>query len=343
MRTMAKIDLPYIQRFEDRHGRLRHYHRRPGYSRVPLPGVPGSAEFMAAYAEAEGRVKAPVGRDRVQPRSINALVIEYYRSTEWADLRDSTKKGYRNHLDRFRQKHGAKSVAGVQAHHLEAIFHGMARTPGAATNLRRRLRRLFRLAVRLGWRQDNPVAETEIRRRKTVGFVPWTEDEIARFEKRWPSGTRERLAMALLLYTGQRRSDVVTMGSQHVSKEGRISVKQLKTDTRLKIRLHPALKAEIDAAPLGMTFLLTMAGNPFSAAGFTAWFVASARDAGIEGRSPHGLRKAAGRRLAEAGCSAKQIAAILGHATLSEVETYTRDADQVKLADQAMDALEAKA
>lgn len=340
---MAKIELPYVQAFKDRHGRLRHYYRRPGYARLPLPGTPGSAEFMDAYRAADARTRPPPApEDRVQPRSINALVVEYYRSAEWRDLRDSTRRGYRNHLDRFRDAHGNKGVAGIQTHHLEAIFHTMAATPGAATNLRKRLRRLFRLAVRLGWRADNPVAETEIRRRKSAGFTPWTEDDIKVFEEHWPAGSRERLAMALLLYTGQRRSDVVTMGRQHVSAAGRIAVKQLKTDNRLAIPLHRALKTEIDAAPMGMTFLVTQLGRPFTPAGFTQWFVERAQLAGLQDRSPHGLRKAAGRRLAEAGCSAKQIAAILGHTTLSEVERYTRDADQQTLADQAMAKLEAK-
>ena len=129
------------------------------------------------------------------------------------------------------------------------------------------------------------------------------------------------------------------MGAQHV-RGGKISVKQIKTAARLKIRLHPRLQAEITAAPAGMTYLLTQKGAPFSAAGFTAWFVARAQDAGLADRSPHGLRKAAARRLAEAGCSTHQIAAITGHKTLSEVETYTRDADQEHLADSAMDRLE---
>lgn len=339
MTAMAKIELQHVQAFKDRHGKLRHYYRRKGFSRVALPGPAGSVEFMAAYAAAEARAPRPVAAAaKVQPRSINALMVEYYQSVEYRDLRESTKTGYRNMLERFRQKHGSKGVASVTPQHLERIFHDMADTPGAAQNLRRRLSRVFRLAVRLGWRSDNPVAVTEFKRRKTDGFTPWSEAEIEAFEARWPSGTRERLALYLLLYTGQRRSDVVGMGKQHIS-EGRISVRQLKTDARLRIRLHPRLVGEIAAAPVGMTFLVTQYGAPFTAAGFTQWFVERAVLAGIHGRTPHGLRKASGRRLAEAGCSTKQIAAILGHATLSEVERYTRDADQARLADDAMDLL----
>lgn len=339
MTDMAKLDLLYVKAFKDRHGKARHYYRRKGFPSVTLPGAVGSAEFMAAYAAAEARAPKPAGIDKIQPRSIGALIAEYYQSVEYRDLRASTKTGYRNMLERFRSKYGTRGAASITPAHLEAIFHGMAATPGAAQNLRRRLSRVFRLAVRLGWRTDNPIAATEFKRRKTGGFIPWTEDEIAAYEARWPSGSRERLALYLLLYTGQRRSDAVGMGRQHIV-AGRISVRQLKTDARLKIRLHPKLLSEIEAAPVGMTFLVTQYGAPFTAAGFTKWFVERAVMAGVHDRSPHGLRKAAGRRLAEAGCSAKEIAAVLGHATLAEVERYTRDADQSKLADTAMDRLE---
>jgi integrase len=58
------------------------------------------------------------------------------------------------------------------------------------------------------------------------------------------------------------------------------------------------------------------------------------------GISAHGLRKAMCRRLAEAGCSANQIAAISGHATLREVGRYTKAADQRRMAKAAMSAIE---
>jgi len=337
MNTVAKVELRYVKVFRDRHGKLRHYYRRKGFPSVALPGPAGSAEFMAAYAEAEARApRQPDAAKAVQPRSINALIIEYYRSPGFMRLRDSTKRGYRNMLDRFREKHGTKGATSIQTHHLEAIFHKMADTPGAATNLRKRLRKVFRLAVRLGWRSDNPVVETEaIERPKSYGFTPWTEDEIRQFEDYWQSGTRERMALYLLLYTGQRRSDVVTMGKQHM-RGARIAVTQLKTDKRLLIPVHPKLAAELEGHN-NLTFLLTMHGKPFSAAGFTSWFVERAEKAGIHGRTPHGLRKAAGRRMAEAGCSIKEIQAILGHDTLSEAERYTRDASQPDLADSAME------
>lgn len=338
MSDMAKIDLAYVQRFKDRHGRVRHYYRRKGFATVALPGEPGSSVFMAAYAAAHERGAPKPVQSRASPRSFSALVTEYYRSASFRALRPSTQRGYRNLLDRFRAKNGDWSVTRFTPQHIENVFHRMADRPGAARNLRKRLRKVFALAVRLGWRQDNPVLGTDRIEGRTEGFVPWSEDDIATFEAHWPSGTRERLALALLLYTGQRRSDVVGMGHQHVT-GGKISVRQVKTDARLKIRLHPALKAEIDQHK-GLTFLTTQYGSPFTAAGFTQWFRERAEMAGLERRTPHGLRKAAGRRLAEAGCTAKEIAAVLGHTSLAEVERYTRSADQERLSDSAMDRLE---
>lgn len=345
MRDMATITLDNIQAFTDRHGRRRHYYRRKGMKRIALPGEPGSAEFMAAYAQAKAAdpsagadARAKAAEARVQPRSINALIIAYYRTQEFLDLKPATQKNYRNILDRFRAKHGGKGAASVETHHLEAIFMGMAGRPGATKNLRKRLNRVFRLAVRLGWRKDNPIRETEAPRTKSPGFIPWSEEEIEQYREHWTSGSRERLALELLLCTGQRRSDVRLMGRQHLSGD-RISVVQQKGGKRLLIRVHPDLKAEIDKHPDVMTFVTTAYGAPFSEAGFTQWFVERAVKAGVVGRGPHGLRKAAGRRLAEAGCTAKQIAAVLGHSTLSEVERYTRDASQVHLADDAMDNL----
>ncbi|MEJ0061499.1 MAG: tyrosine-type recombinase/integrase [Terricaulis sp.] len=173
-------------------------------------------------------------------------------------------------------------------------------------------------------------------RAKTDGFPTWSEGDIEKFEKKWERGTRERLALALLLYTGQRRGDVVRMGRQHVSGES-IRVVQNKTGASLVIPMHAKLRAVLDAiAGDNLTFLLTAHARPFSAAGFGNWFRETCDAAGLPKRSAHGLRKAAARRLAEAGCTASQIGAITGHKTLKEVSRYTAAADTERMARDAM-------
>ena len=89
-----------------------------------------------------------------------------------------------------------------------------------------------------------------------------------------------------------------------------------------------------------LTFLTTRVGSPFSPAGFTNWFREVCGEAGLpKGTSAHDLRKAACRRLAEAGCSANVIASISGHKSLKEVQRYTAAADQLRMARTGMEAM----
>jgi integrase len=334
---MTRLRLQYVHRFRDRHGRMRHYFRRDGFPRVALPGLPGSAEFMTAYQAALAGAPLPIGAARTQQGSLSALVVAYYGSAEFRALSPISTKTYRNVLERLRAEHGDKPVALLQPSHVRRLVAARAETPAAANRLLQLLRQLMRFAIEDGWRKDDPTLGVRKIRVKVKGIHTWTEEEIAAFEAKWPLGTRARLALALLLYTGQRRGDVVRMGRQHV-RNGAIEVVQGKTAARLAIPIHPALREALDTYPSDhLTFLTTQAGAPFSAPGFSNWFVEAAREAGLpKGCCPHGLRKAAARRLAEAGCTTQEIKAITGHQTLGEVERYTRAADQVRLAETAI-------
>lgn len=195
----------------------------------------------------------------------------------------------------------------------------------------------MRFAVERGLRKDDPTLHIRKVRSSSTGFHSWTEEEIAAFVAHHKPGTRAHLALSLLLYTAQRRSDVIRMGWQHVRGEG-IAVTQQKTKTPLVIPIHQDLQAALAATERkNMTFLVTAYGKPFTAPGFTNWFRDCVREAKLpDGCSPHGLRKAASRRLAEAGCTAHQIMAITGHKSLKEVVVYTAAANQERLAKSAM-------
>lgn len=337
---MTLLNLRYVQRFEDRHGKIRHYFRRPGAKRVTLPGQPGSPEFLAAYQAAIGAEVVPqaraIGVDRVKPGSMAALIVSYYTSPQFKNLKAITQRTYRNILERFRLEHGHKSLAGLRKDHVEALLADMTQSSGI--NLRKVLKLITAHAVDIGMRADDPLAVMKKAVRATTGFRAWEEAHISAYEDRWAVGSRERLALDLLLYVGCRRADLVGLGRQMV-RDGVLTYTPSKdrTKTPLHIPVHPNLKASLDAAPKDqMTFLQTQYGAPFSPAGFTNWFVESAKAAGLTGLTPHGLRKACCRRLAEAGCSANEIMAITGHKNVSEVTTYTKAADQKKLAQNAM-------
>jgi integrase len=215
------------------------------------------------------------------------------------------------------------------------------RRPGMANLTRSILRRLFSYAIDLGLRRDNPFDRTP--RYKLGTHHTWTDAEIAQFERHWPLGTRERLAFALLLYTGQRGSDVVKMVRSDIV-DGRIRVAQKKvrkgTTNELMIPVHPALARALQAGPVvGMQHIITDARGR-SLRGLTALIEAAVKLAGLPPRCvAHGLRKAALRRLAEHGSTTKQIQAVSGHRTLSEIERYTARADQQRLAKAAIGLL----
>lgn len=334
---MATFRMMYVKAYKDRHGRQRYYLRRPGFAPITLPGEPGSKAFAEAYEA--GLACAPALKsERIVPGTFSALIAAYYDTAMYADLTEGTKRTYRRALEKFRDAWGPVPVQDFTPALCDDVMDALAAKPGARENLRKPLRLVLKLAVRRGYLPVSPMDGVRLPRAPIKGFAPWSEAEIAAYEKRWATGTRERLALALCLYTVQRRGDVVVMGRQH-TKPGKIHVAQAKSlgKTRLWIPIHPNLQRELDQVPPGqLTFLQTQYGLPFSPAGFTNWFHGVAKEAGLTDRTPHGLRKAGSRRLAEAGCTPHQIMAVTGHKNLSEVTLYTASADQERLAEEAI-------
>ena len=324
----------------DRHGKRRVRFRKAGFSTY-LSGVPWSDAFMRQHAAACEGVKAQAnntGAERTKPGTINALIVSYY-AVVFPLLKPSTQRMRRNVLERFREQHGDKLVRDLKPAHVSAIIAVKANTPEAANSLLKVLRHLLDHAIAMNMIGANPAAR--VKKFKTVGdgFHTWSEHEVAQFEAHHPLGSRARLALALLLCTGQRRSDVVRMGWQHVRGD-KIAVRQEKTDAALLIPIAPGLAAALEGVPrTNLTFLLTANGAAFTAAGFGNWFRDRCNEAGLRHCSAHGLRKLTATRLANAGCSEREVMAITGHRSVSEVSRYTRARDQVRLAEQAMSKL----
>src|SRR5215467_3288991 len=328
----------HVQAWVDkRDGRAYYYLRRRGFSRVRLPGLPWSPTFMAAYEAAMSGARAAIGAGRVKPGSVAAVIAEYLDSQSFFTSKSAgTQRMRRGILERFRAAYGDRPMALLPAEWIEASLD--SKPPHAARSWLATLRSLCQFARKRGYRRDDPTANIKLASIKSDGFHTWTEDEIAQFERFHPVGTKPRLALALLLYTAQRRSDVVRMGRQHI-RNGALTVKQQKTGTELPpIPVLPELQAVLNATPSEhLTFLVTTTGKPYGPNHFSESFREWCDAAGLPKHcSAHGLRKAACRRLAEAGCSEKQIAAISGHASLDEVARYTKAADKARLARDAM-------
>jgi integrase len=290
---------------------------------------------MTAYNAALASITVrEIGKAKSAPGSVSAAIAAYYRDNRFTSLAPGTQKMRRAIIERFRSEHGEKRLAGLQKVHIAAILGG--KKPFAARNWLKTLRGLMQFAVTAEFVDSDPTLDFEPARAKAGRIHTWTEEEIAQFAARHPIGTRARLAMGLLLYTGQRRSDVVRMGPQHI-RNGILSVTQQKTGAALTIPVHPKLAELIAATECGhLAFLVTAAGAPFSAAGFGNLFREWCNEGRLPQCSAHGLRKAACRRLAEIGCSAPEIAAISGHKSLKEVQRYIEEANQAWLAQAAM-------
>jgi integrase len=337
---MGRHDLRRLHAFIDRRGKARYYFRRNG-KRTPLPGSLWSKEFMDAYADclAEQPAKS-LARAAAAPGTFAALAIRYYGSPAYRDLAASSKANYRRVIDSFLQNHGHRRVDQMRREHIDTIVGKMANKPGAGIVLLKRIRTLVHYGIAIKWLQHDPTLGAISYRSKE--FHTWTEKELAQFEIRWPEGSRQRLAYAHLLYTGQRGSDVYRMSYAHIDGDT-IEVAQQKTgqensDEKLVIPMHRNLRQELALAKRKHVVILATAyGQPFSLKGFGNFVSDAIQAAGLPARcKAHGLRKAAARRLAESGCTSKQIQAITGHKSLEEVERYTRKADQTRLARQAV-------
>jgi len=192
------------------------------------------------------------------------------------------------------------------------------------------------------YRKDIPVHDIKLF--KLGEHRAWTDDECGAFEARWPSGTMHRRAYMLAKFTGQRCGDIATMTRAH-RKNGFIRVVQQKTGAELWIPEHRDLGVEL-GVELGiggghMSLLTKPDGSAFDSNSLGIWFADAIEQAGLsEACVMHGLRKTAARMLAEAGCSAHQIASITGHKSLAQIEDYARTADQKRLAVAAIHKLE---
>jgi integrase len=335
---MAKLRLKYINEYIDRTGKLRRYFKRGGKQLGALPGEVGSEEFMTAYAAFLAETPVAVVRS-MHADSLHKLVVDFYGSRMFTDLKASTRQLYKYALEPLVTEHGHRSATLMTADNAEKIINSIGeKRPGMGNLTRAVMRRVMAFAVKTKRRKDNPMLAVEAF--KVGEHHCWTDAELKQYEAKWRLGTRERLAYALLLFTAQRVGDVVRMNRGDIS-EGMIHVVQEKTAAEIWVPIHPELEKAMKAYPAkGLTLISKENGQPLKRAALSALMRSAIKGAGLPSRCvAHGLRKAALRRLAEADATSKQIAGVSGHKTLKEIERYTKAADQKKLARAAMQKL----
>lgn len=330
----------HVTEYKDRHGKPRYRFRRRGCPSYHFKAAPGSPEFAVEYAAA---LAAQPKQDRHPRGTIDWLAAQFYETIAWKKMQPSSRTTYRGIIERFRdsrtkksQRRGSLPVALVKTRHLDKIFEEMAATPAAANNLRKVLKRLFRLAVKLELRDDNPATETDSYG-KGSGFHTWTEEEIEQYRARHALGTKARLALELLLNTAARRCNVAGL-ERSALRRGKFHIQHVKGGDETIVAAMPEAMAAIEAMPVAGIghFLVTEFGKPFTVAGFGNKVRQWCDEAGLPQCSAHGLRKAMSRRLAEGGATDAQGRAVTGQTKNETFAYYAAKANREHLADAAM-------
>jgi integrase len=238
---------------------------------------------------------------------------------------------------------GDKPFAKITADAIVAGRERRAKTPHQARHFLDAMRGLFRWAFKAQMLKSDPtLAVDNPPRPKGDGFIAWTEEHVAAYERRWPMGTRERVWLDVLLYTGLRRGDAVRFGRQHV-RDGIGTIKTEKSRFTIEVTLPilPVLEATLTAGPCGdLTFISGENGRPLAKESFGNLFRKACGAAGVPG-SAHGIRKIAATRAANAGATVAQLEAIFGWCGGSMASLYTRAADRRRLSLEAMHKLNA--
>lgn len=340
--VLAFVKFPYTTNEPDRHGNDRWYVRivvNGKSRRRRIRAAVGTSEWVAEYErhlrelkeDAEPRLK------RVQKYSLYWLINQFLTSTEHAEAKTATKAQRRNILLRIAKEHGHRDCRTLSKEAVEAGRDKRSSTPGAANNMIKVLRVLYAWGIEKGHVKDNPAENVKRLKMKPSTWKPWTAEEREKFKQAHPYGTMARTAFHLAFDAGLRRSDVVRIGRQHRD-ETHLRISQKKTEKPVAILITPELAKALDTSPAkGLSFVETAYGKPFTDKGFGAAVRRWVAEAGLpKGRTLHGLRKADGVRMAEAGATENEIAAKLGHSDTRSASIYTKGANQQRLADAAI-------
>lgn len=352
-----KATFPYTRRYRDRHGKWRIEYRRAGKT-VALRGTPGTAQFQTEYDQARDLVECarPVAKQTgIKDGTLRWLCVQWYSSAEYGQLAASTQRDRRRILDTILAeplRPGAPAMFAdcplgrLGAEHVKVLRNRKREFPDAANTRVKLLRSIFKWALdnNVGGLDHNPARDVAKLKVEGDGYHCWTAEEREQFERRHSIGSKARLAYELIFRTGQRRSDVVLLGRQHV-RNGKLCFTQAKNRRRKPISLElpilPELQAVMNASPLGdLTFLVNDYGKPFAVAGFGNKFRDWCNEASLPAHcSAHGLRKSAATVAAENGATAHELMSIFGWLSLKEAERYTRAAERGRLAERGMGRL----
>jgi integrase len=330
---------PHLHRETSRHGVTTWYVRRGHGPRVRIRAAFGTPEFEAEYRAALDGTPV-VSAKKAAVGTLQWLWERYRETTAWTVLSLATRRQRENIMRGVLKQSSHEQTAAIKRQHVAAGRDRRKDTPAAAKHFLDVMRGLFRWAVDAGHINSDPTEGIKNPAlKKSAGFPVWTEDDVERYEARWPIGTKERVWVGVLLYTGLRRGDAVRLGRQHV-RDGVATIRTDKTGVTVTIPILPALDEILQAGPCAdLAFICGENRRPLTKESFGNLFRAACNAAGIA-KSAHGVRKIGATRAANNGATVAELEAIFGWQGGGMAALYTRAADRARLAKNAMAKLD---
>jgi integrase len=326
--------LPHLVRQVTQHGKVVWYFRIDQGPRTRIKAAFGSPEFIAEYqaAIACGGTGRP-GKKKSTVGSLAWLLDRYRETAGWMALSEATRRQRDNIFVHVIETAGHTAASKIDRKAIVAGKERRAKTPSQARNFLDAMRGLFRWAADAEHIKSDPTAGVGNPPRKAgAGFVAWTEDDVTRYQARWPLGTRQRVWLDVLLYSGLRRGDVVRYGRQHVRDGvGRIKTEKSGETVMAVLPVLPVLAETLKAGPCGdLTFIVGEGGQPLTKESFGNLFREACNQAQVAG-SAHGVRKIAATTAANNGATTQQLKALFGWTSDQMAEIYTKTADRDRL------------
>lgn len=358
--TDMRVNLPgYVP--EKRGNRTLHRVRVEGekHRRITIPVGPDSASFGEHYAAARrGEQLSTTPPERIQPqrRTLGALIDAYLahlaREVENNSKSPLTLKHRKSVLSKVAAMPDATHTRTMGEYHCDLPAQAMmhiqdawgSRTAQADTSIKA-LRAAYAWAIRREWVAHNPAAAVKLVHKSKGGATAWSTDDIRKFLRTHQEGTAAHMWIMLGLWTGARLDDLSWLGrAQEITLSG---TKWLswqpgkKGSAHVTLPIAPQLFAATRAGSvIGKSYILNANGAPFANGASLAERVRKwTAEAKLEKRSSHGLRKAMGALLAEAGASEHQIMSVMAHTKPTTSAIYTKSAQRTQMAGAAMHAI----
>lgn len=342
MEAMPRDRQKYLHKYWTRHRKLIWYVRRPGGKRTRIRGEFGSPEFSAQVEAAlAGATAIKPKKQKAVSGTVDWLWEKYRQSTAWTKLSPATRRQRENIMAGVLKKIRAEPYAAIKRADIVESRDRRAATPAQARNFLDCMRGLFRWALEAEYIKVDPTAGVSNPPKPAgEGFPVWTDDDVERYQRKWPIGTRERVWLDVLLYTGLRRGDAVQLGRQHV-RDGVAMMRTEKSQNEVVVNIPilPVLAITLKAGPIGqMTFICGQRRESLTKESFGNLFREACRKAGVK-KSAHGVRKIAATTAANNGATVAQLEAIFGWQGGQMAALYTKAANRRRLALEAMHML----